>query len=517
MKLLISVVVLVSLAATVKVCFAVSEKEDSSVTVGLEADIRSIDPRFAVDANSQYLEDLINCSLVTFNQQGEIEADLAKEWKWLDDNVINFKLHTDRKFSDKSLVSAMDVMATFNYFIDDKLKSDSPRAGAFRNIKNIKISKNNDSITFVLQKPDASFVTNLVVGILPKSKANLPAITKASDHVGCGPYTLKKKGLSMIQLAKNVHYKGNNVPKNDVIKLKVVKSESTRFAKLRKGEIDLVQNTLNRETVKEIGKKYKNLKMVTRPGLRTTYLGFNMRDKLAGDVHVRRAISLAIDRDKIIKFIFGGMATPASTILTPDNSFKLQSIKPRVQNVEEAKKILTDAGYADPDGDGPEPRFKMSYKTTTDATRISIAKAIASQLRKIGIQVTVEPREWGKFKADVEAGRVQIWSLTWIGFKDPDIYRYAFGSDNFPPNGPNRGFYKNKKLDSLLTSAIRATKSDLRKTLYQRAQEIIYDDLPYVFLWHEENFAVMGKNIDGFQLYADGRLSSLTNVTKSSK
>lgn len=516
MKLLLGILALAALAGTLKVGLADSEKSHSDgIAIGIEADIRSIDPRFSVDANSQYLENLINCSLVTFDAKGEVIGDLASEWQWVGDRALTFKLHADRFFSNKSPVSATDVKATYDFFIDKKNKLTSPRDGSFRNIKSIKTSKNNDTITFVLVEPDASFLTNFVVGILPADLATKDVIKKPAEHVGCGPYLVDSMDLSGINLKKNTNYKGEFSAVNSGIEIKVVKSESTRFAKLRKGELDLVQNMLNRETVQDVGKKYKNLKVTTRPGLRTTYLGFNMRDKLAGDIFIRKAISLAIDREKIIKYIFGGMATPASTILTPDNSFALTSLKADIQDLAEAKKILDDAGYKDPDGDGPKSRFEISYKTTTDATRINIAKAIAAQLGKIGIKVIVQPLEWGKFKSDVEAGRVQIWSLTWIGFKDPDIYRFAFGSDNIPPNGPNRGWYKNPKLDDLLNSAIKSTKPELRMTLYHRVQELVASDLPYVFLWHEDNFAVMNKNLNGFELFADGRMTSLTKVTKN--
>jgi peptide/nickel transport system substrate-binding protein len=103
----------------------------------------------------------------------------------------------------------------------------------------------------------------------------------------------------------------------------------------------------------------------------------------------------------------------------------------------------------------------------------------------------VEPLEWGRFKADVEAGRVQMWSLSWVGFKDPDIYRYAFATENFPPAGGNRGWYSNPELDKLLSEARAVTDFAKRRELYNKVQEIVAKELPYVFLWHEEIFAVV--------------------------
>jgi len=480
--------------------------------IGFDSEPRTFDPRYALDANSQYLENLINCSLIGFDPDGKVVGDLATDWRWQSDRSLRFILNKQFKFSNGQPVTAADVKETYAFFGNKELKDPSPRSGAFRNISAIKPSKSGDSIIFELKEPDASFLTNFVVGILPRELASQEKINEPSKHVGCGPFKLAEKGLTTWKLKKNDNYGGEHAPLKDDLEIKIVKSESTRFAKLRKGEINIVQNTLNREVLDDIGKKYSNLKIITRPGLRTTYVGFNMKDKIAGNIAVRQAISKSIDRDKIIKYIFNGMATPAKTILTPGNPYLLESLEVPVVDLDAAKKLLDNAGFKDPDGDGPKERFTLSYKTTTNATRINIAKAIAAQLGKIGIKVVVQPLEWGKFKQDVENGRVQIWSLTWIGFKDPDIYRYAFGSENVPPNGPNRGWYKNARLDKLLNDAVRTTNDELRKNLYHQAQEIVAEELPYVFLWHEQSFAVVSKEINGFELYADGRLTSLSKV-----
>lgn len=460
-------------------CMA-KRKPGAPLRIGFDAEPRTFDPRYALDANSQYVENLINCSLITFGPEGNVIGDLASSWKWLGDKSISFKLNKNFKFSNGKNVQASDVKATYAFFAKKDLKSPSPRAGAFRNITKIRTSKNNDTIIFDLKDPDASFLTNFVVGILPQHLTNAAPFRKPEEHIGCGPFKLTKKKVTTWSFEKNPHYSGPNSPVSKHLEIKIVKSESTRFAKLRKGEIDLVQNTLNREVLGKIGKKYNNLKMVKRPGLRTTYLGFNMRDKLAGNLAVRKAFSLAIDRSEIIKYIFDGMATPAKTILTPGNPYELPSLKLPEFNPEKAKAVLDKAGFKDPDGDGPKTRFSISYKTTTNATRIDIAKAIAAQLRKVGVDVIVQPLDWGKFKEDVEKGRVQVWSLTWIGFKDPDIYRYAFGSDNVPPNGPNRGWYKNTSLDKFLDLAVKTTDMAKRTKLYHKVQRIVAYDLTQV-------------------------------------
>jgi peptide/nickel transport system substrate-binding protein len=236
-----------------------------------------------------------------------------------------------------------------------------------------------------------------------------------------------------------------------------------------------------------------------------------MRDKIVGNPLVRQAIAHAIDKQKIIKYVLSGMAVPADTLLPESDPFHAKALNAPGYDPEAAKALLDQAGFKA--GEGGK-RLALSFKTTTDLTRVAVAKAIAAELKKIGVDVTVETLEWGRFKADVEGGRVQMWSLSWIGFKDPDIYRFAFASESFPPNGGNRGWYSNPNLDKLLADGKAETDQGKRAGIYAKAEQVIADDEPYVFLWHEEVFAVVNKSVEGFEVYADGRLSSLANAVK---
>ncbi len=476
-----------------------------TVTLAWKTAPRTIDPRFTIDAYSHYLSDLQNCSLINFNEDGKIVGSLAKSWRWLDNKNLEVIIKDDILFSDSTKVTAADVKATYEFFHNTKLKKPSPLAAAFKKITKITTKKNK--ITFTFLEPDVSFLQNLMIGIVPKKYAGEEMFSKAGSYSGCGPFILTEVTSAQLTLKKNPKYNISSPAKIDKVVIKVVKDELTRYAKLQKGEVDIVQDGINREKLAEIDKQVQ-LKVIKKSGLNTTYLGFNMKDPILKKPQVRRAIAHAISRKDIIKYIMKDTAVPAATILTNGSKFYNTKLKNIKHDPALAKKLLDQAGYKG------KVRFKINYKTTTNTTRIRIAKAIASQLSKVGIKVKVQPLEWGKFKADVEKGQVQMWSLSWVGFKDPDIYRYAFSSESFPPNGGNRGWYKNAELDKILQQAKITSSSQKRVGLYHIAQKIIDRELPYVFLWHEQNIAVMRKDIKGFRLYADGRLSSLKDVTR---
>src|SRR5690606_34399391 len=140
-------------------------KTGTRLTVGWESLPRTYDPRYAIDANSQYLENLLHCSLVDYDSNGQLISNLAKKWAWKDSKTLDVELLNQVKFADGSTVSAEDVKATFDYFIQEKHKFPTPRSGAFNKLKAVSIKGN--IITFQLSEPDVTFIDNLAVGILP--------------------------------------------------------------------------------------------------------------------------------------------------------------------------------------------------------------------------------------------------------------------------------------------------------------------------------------------------------------
>lgn len=490
---------------------------EGELRLAWEAEPRTIDPRYAQDANSQYLESLVHCALVQYNADGALSGWLAKSWTWRTPTILEVSLRDDARFADGSPVTAQDVRATYLFFKKEGLKSPSPRKGAFTKLKDV-ILAGEKSVIFELTEPDAAFVSNLVVGILPAIFEGREMLTEKDSPAGCGPFKLQTFDQARIELVPNLSYGLGDKPKLRQVTIKIVKDENTRYAKLRAGELDLVQNLLSRDKVMTLAKKSPELRIERRQGLTTTYLGFNMKDSFVGRPEVRQAIALAIDKQKIVKYVLNGMARSADSLLPPDNLFyqKQENFQPYDPKV--AIDLLEKAGFKDPDGPtGRLSRLRLTLKTTTDLTRVSIAKAIAAELKKIGIEVMVEALEWGRFKAEVDAGRVQMWTLSWIGFKDPDIYRFAFATESFPPSGGNRGYYSNATLDNLLAKGKVETELKKRQAIYGEVQALISRDLPYVFLWHDEIFAIVSRRVSGFVVYADGRLTSLSQVSVTPK
>ena len=149
-------------------------------------------------------------------------------------------------------------------------------------------------------------------------------------------------------------------------------------------------------------------------------------------------------------------------------------------------------------------------KTSTDEnTRLMVA-VMQQQLREAGIALDIRSFEFATFFADVQHGAFQMYGLRWIGGnEDPDIFEYAFHSAKFPPNGANRGYYSNPRLDALIDEARQAIDPKVRKPLYAEVQSILAADMPYINLWYLDNELVHTKRVRNLKLNPAGNYDFL--------
>ena len=207
-----------------------------------------------------------------------------------------------------------------------------------------------------------------------------------------------------------------------------------------------------------------------------------------------------------------GLAAPAKSLLAPGNWAYAPDLPDYTYNPAQAEKLLDEAGFPDPDGDGPQVRFNLTYKTSQNELSRRIAEVLQEELKKVGIGAEIKSYEWGSFFADISAGNFQLYSLKWVGVTDPDIYYYIFHSQNIPPQGANRNHYLNPRLDALLEEGRQTLDEAKRTRIYHRVQQIIAEELPYISLWHTMNVVVMRQRVQGFVLYPAGDFTSLKKV-----
>ncbi|MFL5319448.1 MAG: ABC transporter substrate-binding protein, partial [Myxococcaceae bacterium] len=262
----------------------------------------------------------------------------------------------------------------------------------------------------------------------------------------------------------------------------------------------------------------ENVQVRSEEGLGFAYLLPNVRSGPLSDVRVRQAICHGIDTKIVVDAKFHGLATPATGFL-PSSHWAYLPTEGCSFDPARAMKLLDEAGYPDPDGPGgPLPRLTISYKTSTDRFRKSIALVFREQLKAIGIDVDVRSLEFGTLFSDIKKGNFELTSLKWSTVFEPDLMRQVFAVSAIPTaannwNGFNRGGFQNPALDETLDRAMKANPED-RAALYGTAQQVISKELPYISLWHEKSLAVTSTRLQGFVPDPNGDLRPLEDCTE---
>jgi len=473
------------------------EQEQGLLRVGMAQMPITLDPRFATDAASVRVQEFVHRGLVKLDDSFNVQGDLAKRWEQPEPLLWRFYLKSGVHFSDGSSLGAADVAATLSAVLDVKLAS--PLKAGFAAIKSV-AAESDDVVVIRLKQADASLLTHLNLGILPASIAH--ASHQARRTIGCGPFKLRawtESALTLERTGTSGHV--------SVIRFFSVKDPVTRILKLKRGELDFIQNDLPPYLLPYI-REQSELSIQVRPSTTFSYIGLNMQDETLKDVRVRRALALALDRNKLKKALFAGLPELAETVLTPGHW--ASTVLPLMPfDIVQAGKLLDAAGF--PRGaDGI--RFTINYRTSTDPTRLRLATAIAAMWQKIGVAVSIESLEWGGFYARIKRGDFQVFSLAWVGIADPDIYRWILHSDMWPPKGANRGRYANAQVDEWLDMATAAGNQTERKQWYVRVQKQMHDDMVYIPLWYDPVIAISGPRISGFKPKPDGSLRGLMSV-----
>ncbi|MEM7828718.1 MAG: ABC transporter substrate-binding protein, partial [Candidatus Aenigmatarchaeota archaeon] len=431
-------IIIISLLCIVLSCSKPSIP-DGYIVVALESNPSSLDPRLATDASSQKIIRLMFNGLVKLDENMRPVPDLTTGWKKIDEVTYLFQLRKGVKFHNGKEVTASDVKFTFESIFDPSIPS--PHRGSYENIRFIE-EKGRYSVIFKLKKPFSPFLTTMTMPIIPEGYNG-----KALQPPGTGPFRLVRWIQDeWVELQANEEYFEGR-PKTKGVIFKIIPDDTSRFLELEKGNIHLILNAIDPEALSIIQNRPSLFNVITRPGTNYSYLGFNLRDPLLRNRKVREAIARAIDRNAIIENILKGLACPATGILPPMHWAYEGDVEVYPYSPDKAKALLDEAGLFDPDGSGPKKRMKVVYKTSQNKLRRRIAEAIQAQLAEVGIDLEIRSYEWGTFYADIKSGNFQIYSLTWVGVTDPDIYYYIFHSSSIPPKGANRGGYINPEVD----------------------------------------------------------------------
>ena len=493
--------VVLLLLILVSACVHKNPADSGIVTVALDQNPDSLDPRIGQNAASQHLAELIFNSLVRKNENTEIVPDLALRWEMPDPKTYVFHLRQDVFFHDGRPLTSKDVKYTFQSMLNGTVLT--TKAGHPYNLIESIETPDSDTVVFKLKETYASFLWNLtsdVVGVIPYGSGK----DFGRRLIGSGPFKFVRYVQDQeVVLARNDSYFARKAGVSE-IRFRIIPEEIVTALELRKGSVDIALNVLAPDMV-EVLKKDAKLHVTESPGANYQYMAFNLTDPVFRDVRVRQAFAYGINREQIIKYLWRDQARPAISLLPPNNWAYNGGVRTYPYDPQRARELLRDAGQL---------HLTFTYRTNNDNdTARQTAAILQQQLHEIGVSMQIQGNEFATFFADVIKGNFQVYSLRWLGANnDPDFFNAVFHSKSIPPNGYNRGHYSNPQVDELIDFARGAVDVEQRRNAYHEIQRIVAEDVPYISLFYMDNVCVYTKRIEGIRLSPFANFAFLADV-----
>jgi peptide/nickel transport system substrate-binding protein len=504
--------------------------------IALGDNIRTIDPigSPSVDAASERVRTLMFNSLVKKDDKFDYIGDLAANIQRSADGLTyTFTLHDGVKFHDGRVLTSADAKYTLDLvftsdfaksasFYDNTVGMTSPPKGTPAKKKSYIArvdAPDPRTIIVTLTKPWNGLLPNLVpVAIIPRDSYE----SQKTHPLGTGPFKFVRYDSSQQVLDLEAHREywegGAAIQK---VRVRVVSDMNQLQAELRAGRVDLapLPTSLSPDAVNLLAKD-PNLQVKQFAGSNLVLLTFNTSQPPLNDVRVRQAIAYAVHREGLIRDLQLGQGKLAHSIL-PEDSWAYTTGQKYSFDPALAKRLLDEAGFKDPDGDGPQMRFDnkpLVFKISgSSLTARNCAGVIYGYLKNVGINVSIETSEQNALFDQLRYGQFQIAYGQWVGGnQDPIFYKDLFATSEIPTQqraSRNRSRYSNPALDSLLEEAVNTFDRPKALALYTKIQAIVSAEVPVLPLWYQANIIIARKNVGNIQVNASGDWGFVRNLT----
>jgi len=280
----------------------------------------------------------------------------------------------------------------------------------------------------------------------------------------------------------------------DRVEFVPILDSTARLASLRSGDLHMIERASPTDLPQIRGDS--RLKVAAVPELGYQMIPMNVnngpRSKTLGDVRVRQAIDLAIDREVLIQAVFNNEYIPGNQWVSPTNPYYNARLPVRKRDVAKARQLLKEAG---------QPNLAFTLIVPPERDRQEAAQIIQAMLAEAGITMTIQTQENVTMLTNGRKGDFEAYFTFWSGRPDPDGNVFTHNTCKGAQNDPR---YCNAEFDALVTKARQTSDPAERKKLYDQATEHLLRDLPRLHLWHRRVFTGYSARITGFTPYPDG-------------
>jgi peptide/nickel transport system substrate-binding protein/oligopeptide transport system substrate-binding protein len=495
---------IVILAATLFICSCAPPRDTNTLHLRLSSDPTTLDPALMVDVVGGVVGAKIFNGLVKYGDGMKIVIDIALRWDVSPDGkTYTFYLRKDVQFTNGRLVDANDFKYSFQRILLSETKS--PRRWVFKDVLGADEIVNGDVKGFVVKdkytfqiiltksfSPFLGFLAMPAGYVVPKEVVEKWGEDFSENVVGTGPFILTKwMHDDTLVLEKNTKY-FDKKPEVTSIEYRVIPEELTAIAEFESGTLDTIGLPMTEfERFTSSDKWKKNI--VGQVGLNAYYLGINCQKKPFDDIRVRQALNYAINKKALLETVLQNQGVLSHGPIPPVLSGYNRKLPDYEYNPQKAKELLKDAGCQSLD-------LKIYQKPSREV--LNVTEVMQSQLKDAGITATIVQVEWSALKEMINQGKCDTFYLAWIA-DYPDAENFLaplFHSENFGAGG-NRAQYKNEKVDAMIYEAQTTSDEKKRLKIYQQIETIIHDDAPWVFLWHQKEFAVHQNWVKGYRCF----------------
>jgi peptide/nickel transport system substrate-binding protein len=458
-------------------------QDESSIVIALGTDAASLDPQLQNDAFTTSILSNIFDTLIYRNQDLELEPGLATDWENIEDTVWEFTLREDITFHNGEAFTAEDVKFSLERPLDPELGS--PLTSRFSVIDSVEVV---DDFTVRVNTVDPYPLLPARLSewfMLPKDHFEMtdPAVL-SEEPIGTGAYQFVEwvRDERLVLVANADYWRG--APEIQNVTFRPIPETSTRVAALQSGDVDLITNVpaFRQEEVAS-----DTIEIRVTPSTFIQYVALDgTKNEALADVRVRQALQYATNVEEIIEFLFDGSAAQIAVPLAFGTFGLDDSIEPYPYDPDRARELLAEAGY--PDGftleiDAPTGRYAQDEE---------VAEALAGQWAMVGIDVQLNINAWPdqltKYRDGDALAEAHFMGWGTSTFDADDILFGGFARQ------PTKNNYFNEEVTDLVLRARTSLDPEERAQLYAEAQAIIYEEVPWLFLFQQ--FDIYGVNAE---------------------
>lgn len=448
----------------------------------------------------------------------DIEPALAESWEISDDGLTytfhlrkGVKFHSNKNYKPTREFNADDVIFSFQRQLDPNhpyhkvSNATYPYFNAMKFPKLLKsVEKVDDhTVKITLTKQDATFLASLGMDFISIYSAEYAdkMLQKGTPEVidttpiGTGPFIFAGYQIDQaIRFLANKDYWKGKAPIDRLI-FSITPDATARYAKLQTGSCDLIDfpNTADLEKMK----KDPKVQLLSQEGLNVAYIAFNTEKAPFNNEKVRQALNYAADKKALIDVVYQGAGVAAKNPLPPTIWGYNNSIQDYPYDLEKAKQLLAEAGY--PDGFETELWVQPVVRASNPNPRRT-AEILQNDWAKIGVKAKLVSYEWGDYIKRTREGQMTAGIYGWSGDNgDPDNFLSPLLGCENAQGGSNYSRWCNADFDALLAKAIGLSSKAERAPLYEKAQEIFHQAVPWIPVAHSVSYAPLSLRVKNYK------------------